>query len=85
MDFRQINKNLQREFTAKKMKAEERASRNVAWVNSVPAYFKLSKIEKELALEISKQKVAGKDCKDLQKIIADARDKKKKILAKMIH
>ena len=85
MDFRQINKNLQREFTAKKMKAEERASRNVAWVNSVPAYFKLSKIEKELALEISKQKVAGKDCKDLQKIIADARDKKKKILAKMNH
>ena len=83
MDFRQIDKKLQREFTMKKMKAEERASRNFVWVNSVPSYFKLSKIEKELALEISKQKVAGKDCKELQKIIAEARDKKKKILTKM--
>lgn len=83
MDFRQINKNLQREFSVKKMRAESIAARNFAWVNSVPAFVKLTKIEKELALEISKQKVAGKDCKDLQKIIADARDKKKKILAKM--
>ena len=83
MDFRQIDKNLQREFTMKKLRAEERASRNFAWVNSIPAYFKLSKIEKDLALEISKQKMAGKDTKDLQKIITEARDKKKKILAKM--
>ena len=83
MDFRQIDKILQREFTMKKLNAEERASRNFAWVNSIPAYVKLTKVEKELALEISKQKVAGKDTKELQKIIAEARDKKKKILAKM--
>ena len=83
MDFRQINKNLQMEFTAKKMRAENVAARNFAWVNSIPAYVKLTKAEKELALEISKLKVAGKDTKDLQKIIAEARDKKKKILAKL--
>ena len=43
------------EFTAKKMRAENIAARNFAWVNSIPAYVKLTKAEKELALEISKQ------------------------------
>ena len=83
MDFRQINKNLQREFALKKMRAEEKATKNNAWLNSIPAYYKLSQIEKELALEISRQKIAGNPCKELQKTIADARDKKKKILTKV--
>lgn len=83
MDFRQINKNLQKEFAVKKIEAEKRAARNLAWANSIPAYFKLSQIERELALEIAKQKVQENSCKELQKTITEVRNKKKKILAKM--
>ncbi len=83
MDFRQINQYLQKEFMFKKLRAEEIAAKNVAWLNTIPAYFKLSQIERELAIEIAKEKIAGNSCKELQKTISEARDKKKKILAKV--
>ena len=81
MDFRQINKLLQKEYAKKRTVAEKRAFRNRAWVNTIPAYFRLSQIERELALEIAKQKIQENSCKELQKTMSIVRAKKKKILA----
>lgn len=82
MDFRQITKKLHNEFAIKKINAERKASKNVAWLNSIPEFATLAQVERELALKISKLKNAGTPCKELQETLALVRDKKKKILEK---
>ena len=54
MDFKDINRQLQDEFAKKKLNAERIAIQNKKYANSVPAYAKLSVLEKELMFAYNK-------------------------------
>lgn len=83
MDFYQIDRDLQKEYSTKKMKAEKLVSETFAKVNSNPAFKKLDNIERELVLEISKCKQKNQAYKNLKQNLETVRDEKNKILAKL--
>lgn len=83
MDLRQIDKDLQLEFAAKKIRAEKLVSETLAKVNSNPVYRKLDGIERELVLEISKCKQKNEKYKNLKQNLETVRDEKNKILASL--
>ncbi len=83
MDFRRINRDLQVEFSRKKMLAEKRAANNLARVNSVPAYQKLDSLERQMVLEISKCKSRSETYKNLKTNLETLRTEKNKLLELM--
>lgn len=80
MDLRQIDKDLNLEFAAKKIKAEKIVSENLSKVNSNLAYKKLDSIERGLVLEISKCKQKNESYKNLKQNLETIRQEKNKIL-----
>ena len=61
MNFRDLDKNLQKEFSQKKLKAEWIASQNKARLNKSKSWQKLDELERELVFELSKAKAAETD------------------------
>lgn len=83
MDFRQIDRDLQKEYATKKMMAERRASQNLLRANSCEAYKKLDSLERQLVLEISKCKTKTESYKNLKKNLETLRVEKANVLAKL--
>ena len=80
MDFKDINKMLQEEFAKKKIKANFIANQNRKRANSIPAYAKLSVLEKEIMFELARCKVNGEPTTALAKTLKTTRTEKQKIL-----
>ena len=80
MDFKDINKQLQDEFAKKKLRAEYIAIQNKKYANSVPAYAKLSVLEKELMFELARCKVNKQPTAELSESLKTTRVEKAKIL-----
>ena len=87
MDYRQIDLKLQGEFARKRIKAEKQANVNLAKANACPTFFELSKLEKEIMLEIAKQKTQNNnkngEIKAFEDTLALARRNKLEILKKL--
>lgn len=80
MNFKEINKRLQLEFSKKKIKADWTANQNRKRANSVPAYAKLSVLEKEIMFELARCKVNKQPTTELANTLKTARAEKLKIL-----
>lgn len=80
MDFRQIDRDLQKEYSKKRMFAEKVASENLMRIRKLPAFIKLDAIERELVIEISKCKTKNEVYKNLKQNLETVRDEKEKIL-----
>ena len=60
MNYQELNKKIEAEYTAKRIKAEELASKNRERLNHFPAFLQLSSIEKQVIFELAKAKTNGK-------------------------
>lgn len=80
MDFRQIDRDLQKEYSKKRMFAERVAVENLMRVKKLPAYLKLDAVERELVIEISKCKTKDVSYKNLKQNLETVRVEKEKIL-----
>lgn len=83
MDFRQIDRDLQKEYVTKRILAEKIASANLARANSNSVYRKLDALERGLVLEYSKSSPKSDTAKNLKQNLETVRDEKKKILKAM--
>lgn len=83
MDFSNLDKELQNEFRAKRLRAETNSAKNVARAFSVPTYAKLDSLEKEIVFELAKQKSLGSNTTELAKQLKIVRAKKDEILKKL--
>ena len=83
MDFRQIDKDLQMEFTTQKVKVEKIASQNLLRANSNPVYKKLDLLEREMVFEISKAGSKTETFKNLKENLKTLREEKSKVLARL--
>lgn len=83
MDFRQIDRDLQKEYITKRILAEKIASANLARANSNSVYRKLDALERGLVLEYSKSSPKSDTAKNLKQNLETVRDEKKKILKAM--
>lgn len=81
MDFRQIDRDLQKEYSRKRMFAEKIASENLMRVKKLPAYLKLDAVERALVIEISKCKTKNDSYKNLKRNLEIVREEKEKVLA----
>ena len=54
MNYKQINKMLQAEFSAKRIKAEFVANRNKERLKNIPSFSHLEKLEKQISFELAK-------------------------------
>ena len=80
MNFRDLDKNLQKEFSQKKLKAEWIASQNKARLNKSKSWQKLDELERELVFELSKAKAEKKPHTDLAESLKTVRAEKQKLL-----
>ena len=80
MDIYTLTKQIQKEFTIKRMNAEKTAVDNKEKAYSNPAYRKLEKLERTLVFEIGKLKASGTKTKDLEETLKKARETKAKLL-----
>lgn len=80
MDFRQIDRDLQKEYARKKFLAEKIASENVARANRNPAYKQLDSLERSLILDLSKCKSKNESYKNLKQNLDYVRSEKSKTL-----
>lgn len=80
MDFRQIDRDLQKEYSRKRMFAEKIASENLLRVKKLPAYLKLDAVERALVIEISKCKTKNDSYKNLKRNLEIVREEKEKVL-----
>lgn len=80
MDFKDLHKQLQDEFAKKKMRAEWVANQNKKRASSVPAYAKLSVLEKEIMFELARCKVNKQPTTALAETLKTTRAEKQKIL-----
>lgn len=83
MDLKEINKNLLAEFSAKKIRAEQLAQSNKERANRHPAFYKLSKIERDIIFELAKLKIQKQPTAEFAKQLKFARQEKSKILKKL--
>ncbi len=77
---------LQREYAAKRAKAQKKAEANIRKARSVPAFVKLEKIEKELEFEIAKIKAEfpkSEQLKPLQELLKQLKLERAKLLKMM--
>lgn len=80
MNFKDLDKRLQAEFSQKKLKAEWIASQNKAHLMKVKSWKKLDQLERELVFEYAKAKADKKPHADLADSLKLAREQKQKIL-----
>ena len=80
MNFRDLDKKLQKEFSQKKLKAEWIASQNKARLNKSKSWQKLDSLERELVFELSKAKADKKPHADLAESLKTVRTEKQKLL-----
>ncbi len=80
MNFKEINKRLQNEFSKRKLQAEWVANQNRKRASSVPAYAKLSVLEREIMFELARCKVNGQPTTELAKTLKTARAQKLAVL-----
>jgi DNA replication protein DnaC len=80
MDISNIDKEIQQEFTEKRIRAEEIAQQNRALANSKPAFAKLVALEKDLIFAVAKNEANGEKSGDLKKLLKQTREKKKTYL-----
>lgn len=83
MDFKSIHKTLIAEFATKKIRAELKATKKQELLESNATYKKLSDLEKEIVLELAKNKFSGKPTKELSDNLKEVR-KQKAILMKKL-
>lgn len=83
MDFRQVDRDLQKEYSIKKMQAEKRAAENLMRANSFAPFRKLDALERGLVLELSKCKTRNETCKNLKQNLDTVRKQKNVVLAKL--
>lgn len=83
MDFRQINRDLLKEFSAKRMNAEKCAVQNLLRANSCKAYKKLDALERQLILELSKCKTKDDAYSNTKQNLETLRKEKNIILEKL--
>ena len=80
MNFKDLDKNLQKEFSQKKLKAEWIVSQNKARLNKSKSWQKLDAIERELVFELSKAKSEKQPHTELAESLKTVRAEKQKIL-----
>ncbi len=80
MDFTDLNKSLQAEFARKRINAEWLANKNKKRANSVPAYAKLSVLEREISFELARCKINKEPTKELAQNLKQVRENKTKVL-----
>lgn len=83
MDFRQIDRDLQKEYATKKMMAEKIASQNLLRAKSCSAFKELDSLERQLVLEISKCGTKSQAYKNLKQNLETLRGEKDNVLAKL--
>lgn len=83
MDFRQIDRDLQKDYATKKMIAEKQVAQNQLRANSCEAYKKLDSLERQLVLEISKCKTKSETHKNLKQNLEYLRCEKLEVLKKL--
>ena len=83
MDFKDLNKQLQEEFAKKKIRAEWIATKNKKHANSVPAYAKLTVLEKEIMFELARCKVNNQPTTEYAKSLKTIRSEKQHILKEL--
>ena len=76
MNYQELNKKIEAEYTAKRIKAEELASKNRERLNHFPAFLQLSSIEKQVIFELAKAKTNGKKTTELAKVLKTIREEK---------
>ena len=80
MNFKDLDKNLQKEFSQKKLKAEWIANQNKARLNKSQAWQKLDGLERELVFELSKAKSEKKPHAEYAESLKTVRAEKQKLL-----
>lgn len=80
MNYQELNKKIEAEYTAKRIKAEEKASNNRERLNHFPAFLQLVKLEKNAIFELAKAKNNGKKTTELSNILKNIRAEKLKFL-----
>ena len=83
MNFKDLNKNLQAEFARKKINAEWIANKNKKKANSVPAYAKLSVLEREISFELARCEINRQPTKELASDLKEVRTEKAKLLKEL--
>lgn len=83
MNFKDLNKNLQAEFARKKINAEWIANKNKKKANSVPAYAKLSVLEREISFELARCEINREPTKELAADLKEVRLQKAKVLKEL--
>lgn len=83
MDFRQIDRDLQKEYATRKMMAEKQVAQNQMCANSCGVYKKLDRLERQLVLEISKCKTKTEAYKNLKQNLETLRCEKLGVLKKL--
>ena len=80
MNYKQINKMLQAEFSAKRLKAEFVANRNKERLKNIPSFSHLEKLEKQASFELAKAENANEKTSELAKVLKTIRAEKLKLL-----
>lgn len=83
MNIKELDKKLQFEFMNKHYLAKKKADQKNDTLSQIPAYQKLSKIEKELVFEVAKNKFKKISNPQLNQNLKLVREQKQKILTKL--
>ncbi len=80
MNYQEINKKLQKEFTLKKIRAEKLADKNRDKLKQIPAFMHLIKLEKDVIFELAKAENANKKTTELSGVLKNVRKQKLALL-----
>lgn len=80
MNYQEINKNIQAEFTKKRIIAEKIANANRDKLTKIPAFMRLIKLEKEVIFELAKAESTNQKTTELSKVLKNIRKQKLDIL-----
>ncbi len=80
MNFKEIDTALQKEFAAKKLKAEMSATNARARINASKSWQKLDNLERELIFEYAKAQAEKKPVKEMAEVLKSIRVEKLKLL-----
>lgn len=83
MDLKAVDRQLMKEFSTKKLRAEMLAERNKKYAYSVLSYKKLDELEKNITFKLAKIKAEGGKDLSLEKTLKQAQKGKQTILKKL--
>ena len=84
MNYQELNKKIEAEYTSKRIKAEEIAAKNRERLNHFPAFLHLVGLEKKAIFELAKAKTVGKKTTKLSELLKNIREEKLKFLSKYL-